>query len=106
MSTDKTGSPEWLSRTLLDLDVTFPTPESVVEYDDLTSPQKIEVLRAWAYDASEAEVAEEEGMPGLREHLLQRILLAIGRLESPPVGEAVAVKTDAGIIARTRNSVR
>lgn len=97
MSTDKTGSPEWLERALLDPDVTFRTPESVVDYPGLPTEQKIEVLRAWAYDASEAEVAEEEGMPGLREHLLQRILLALGKLESSHVDEAVAPSKQHGM---------
>ena len=55
----------------------FPAPEAVVAHPQLTREQKIEILQQWAYDASESEVATEEGMPGGNTPLLRRILLAL-----------------------------
>jgi len=55
----------------------FQAPEAVAAHPDLTREQKIEVLQQWAYDASESEVATEEGMPGGNTPLLRRILLAL-----------------------------
>ncbi len=68
---------EVLERALRDPASAFATPEQVLERDDLTREQKIEILRLWEYDAAEAEVATEEGMPGGNGDLLQRILLAL-----------------------------
>lgn len=56
-------------------------PEAIVADTALPREQKIRILRMWGYDAAEAEVATEEGMPGNREsHILCRILLALHRL--------------------------
>jgi hypothetical protein len=38
------------------------TPQEVVESNDLSREQKIDVLRRWEYDARELQVADEEGM--------------------------------------------
>lgn len=40
----------------------FDTPEAIRDHPDLEPAQKIELLRRWAYDAAELQVAEEEGM--------------------------------------------
>ena len=58
----------------------FQAPEAVAAHADLTREQKIEILQQWAYDASESEVATEEGMPGAESPLLRRILLALRSL--------------------------
>jgi hypothetical protein len=58
----------------------FATPEEVLEHPELTSAQKIEILRRWQYDAVEVDVAVEEGMPGDDDPLLRRIMLALGTL--------------------------
>jgi len=58
----------------------FDTPEQVVDAPELTLREKVEILRRWEYDASEAQVAEEEGMPGGGGDLLRRVLLALDRL--------------------------
>ncbi|MGE0417117.1 MAG: hypothetical protein AB7O80_09950 [Acetobacteraceae bacterium] len=58
----------------------FPTPEAVLACDRLTVPSKVEILRRWAYDASEQSVATEEGMPNGNGDLLRRILLALSQL--------------------------
>ena len=40
----------------------FERPQEVVESNDLSRAQKIEILRRWEYDARELQVADEEGM--------------------------------------------
>lgn len=97
MSTHEIGSPQWLAQVVLDPAATFQTPEDVVTHRGLSTQQKIDVLRAWEYDAAEAEVAEEEGMGGLREHLLQRILLALGSLSNTHADRAVAPSKQHGL---------
>ena len=61
----------------------FASPEEVLAHTDITRDQKIEILRLWEYDAAEAEVATEEGMPGSGDSLLRRILLALSHLTAP-----------------------
>jgi len=61
----------------------FATPEEVLEHDELSEAQKIEILRRWQYDAVELDVAVEEGMPGDDSPLLRRIMLALGTLSGP-----------------------
>ena len=69
-----------LERVLSDPASVFATPEEVAAHPALTLAQRIEILRLWEYDAAEAEVATEEGMPGGNGDLLQRILLALDGL--------------------------
>jgi hypothetical protein len=69
-----------LDQALLDPSSIFASPEELLARDDLPREEKIEILRRWAYDASEMRVAAEEGMPDGDSDLLQRILLAIGQL--------------------------
>lgn len=69
-----------LERALLDPGAVFARPESVLRRAGLAPDQKIEILRRWAYDAAEADVATEEGMPGNDNDLLRRILLALEEL--------------------------
>jgi hypothetical protein len=61
----------------------FATPEEVLEHDELTREQRIEILRRWQYDAVEIDVAVDEGMPGDDDPLLRRIMLALGKLTGP-----------------------
>ena len=58
----------------------FAAPEAVLVHDGLSKQQKLEILRRWEYDATEACVAVEEGMPGGESDLLHRILLALDQL--------------------------
>jgi hypothetical protein len=58
----------------------FAAPEDVLEHDELTRQQKVEILWRWEYDAAERSVAVEEGMPGEDGDLLGRIMLALGAL--------------------------
>lgn len=53
-----------LDQAILDPSSVFQTPEEVLQRDDLTTEQKIKILKHWEYDAREIMVAEEENMPG------------------------------------------
>ncbi len=78
MSTRKpsTGIDKDLAR--LDPAAVFETPEQVRDHDVLTADEKIEILRRWAYDDADLDVAGEEGMPGETDDDFQRrILLAL-----------------------------
>lgn len=69
-----------LEQALQDPASVFATPEEVAAHAGLTRKQKIEILPLWEYDAAEAEVATEEGMPGGNDDLLRRIPLALDAL--------------------------
>lgn len=59
---------------------TFGTPQAVVEHEDLTREQKIEILRRWEYDINEEAVAQEEGMAGSPPRHLSEIAKALDTL--------------------------
>jgi hypothetical protein len=69
-----------IDKALLDPGSVFATPEALLIHDGLSDQPKIEILRRWAYDASESSVAEEEGMRGENGDLLQRIIVALNQL--------------------------
>jgi hypothetical protein len=75
-----------MEQAVVDPASVFAAPEEVAAHAGLTREQKFEILRLWEYDAAEAEVATEEGMPGGNGDLLRRILLALEGLGA--VGEA------------------
>lgn len=77
---DPSSSASAYARALTDPGALFSSPEGVLSDEQLTEPQKIEILRRWAYDADELAVAEEEGMSGNGQPLLERILLALEQL--------------------------
>lgn len=58
----------------------FKSPDDVVLNADLTSQQKIEILKRWEEDARAIEVAEEEGMASSQPKLLQPIRDALHKL--------------------------
>ena len=63
----------------------FRGPEDVLEGDELTRKQKIEILHRWKFDALQLEVAEEENMGS--EHpsdILDRVLQALHALNTGP----------------------
>lgn len=68
-----------LQQAYLDPGSVFATPEAVLSCETLSKEQKVEVLRRWAYDASEEEVAEEEGMPPREGSLLRSVLQALAQ---------------------------
>jgi outer membrane lipoprotein SlyB len=79
-----TASPQAsdLERALLDPTTVFRVPEQVLQRDDLSREQKTAILRRWAYDARELEVAEDEGMRDGEPDLLDRVLRALDELNA------------------------
>ena len=73
-----------LEQALLDPSSVFDSPEVLLKADTLTTAQKIDVLRRWAYDAREIAVAEEEGMIADQPSLLHRIQEALSDLGVDP----------------------
>jgi hypothetical protein len=71
-----------LEQALMDPGGVFDAPADVLSNATLTDEQKVEILRIWAYDASENGVALEEGMRGEESDLLRRILLALDQLSA------------------------
>ena len=53
-----------IKRALINPADVFRTPQEVLEVQDLSRQQKIEILRRWEYDVRELQVADEENMPG------------------------------------------
>ena len=80
-----------LAKAILDPPSVFDTPQDVLTDEDLTTSQRIEILRRWEYDACEVSVAEDEGMPARNGEVLRQILQALQKLvgdidtsETPP----------------------
>jgi len=65
---------------LLNPESIFQTPNELLKHKAFSKEQKIEILRRWEYDASEIEVAVEEGMPNDTPSKLRDILLALDEL--------------------------
>ena len=63
----------------------FLGPEDVLQRDELTREQKMEMLRRWKFDALQLQVAEEENM-GSEEpsDILDRVLQALHALNASP----------------------
>ena len=83
-----------IKRALIDPVAVFRTPQEVVEVQDLSRHQKIEILRRWEYDVRELQVAEEENMLGRSTVELEEVLRALHALgacvdteHSPPTKE-------------------
>lgn len=70
-----------LEQARLDPGSVFASPEQLRDSPGLSSEQKIDLLKRWAEDATELEVAEAEGMGGGETSLLARILSARDVLE-------------------------
>jgi len=51
-----------VEKALLNPEAVFKKPQEVVERHDLSREQKIEILRRWAYDVRELQVADDESM--------------------------------------------
>jgi len=77
---NQTRSPVDVQRALLDPGAVFTSPREVLQSDELSREQKIEILRRWEYDAAGYAVALEEGMPGGEDDLQRQILLALEQL--------------------------
>ncbi len=71
-----------IEKAMLDPTAVFRTPEEVLLREDMTREQKIEVLRRWAYDALQLQVADEENMGGQQPDFLHEILCALQALDA------------------------
>ena len=71
-----------LKHALLDPTSVFEHPSEVLQRDDLSDEQKIEILHRWEYDARELQVASEENMPpnNASTDLLDEVLKALHKL--------------------------
>jgi len=70
---------------VLDPTAVFRCPEDVLQREELTPAQKIEILRRWEYDARALEVAEEENMGSAEpSDALDRVLNALHALGASP----------------------
>lgn len=58
----------------------FASPSAVCANSELTTEQKIEILRRWEYDARELQVAADENMGEGPGKLLDEILTALHQL--------------------------
>ncbi len=83
MTSDAHTDPK-LQQALLDPAGAYHSPQALLDDDSLEKDQKIAVLRRWAYDANELAVAEEEGMGGGEDSMLQRVLDALHSLGAAP----------------------
>ena len=74
-----------LRKAMLNPALVFLGPEDVLQRDELTREQKIEVLRRWKFDALQLQVAEEENMGGEQpSDILDRVLQALHALNTGP----------------------
>ncbi len=69
-----------IDKAMLDPGSVFDKPSDLLNAEDLTRKQKIEILRRWEYDARELQVATEENMPGNNSDLLDQVLKALNSL--------------------------
>ncbi len=73
---------------MMDPTAVFRGPKYVLQRDELTREQKIEILRRWEYDALELQVAEEENMGSEQSSdILDRVLQALRSLNAGPDSE-------------------
>ena len=68
-------------RILADPSASFKMPDDVLHDERLSRKQKIAVLKLWAFDERELEVAEEENMRGKGPILLDEVMLALRKLD-------------------------
>ena len=78
-------SDDQMHKALIDPGSAFVSPTSVLEAEDLSTEQKIDILKRWEYDAREIQVADEEGFPAREPGcLLDTVLAALHRLGAGP----------------------
>ncbi len=75
-----TITPAELEQIMIDPSAAYVAPEDVLHDKRLSREQKKMVLKLWAFDAREIEVAQEENMRGDASPLRQ-VLLALRKLE-------------------------
>jgi hypothetical protein len=95
-----------LEQALLDPASVFERPDDVVGHPGLAPKHKIEILRRWAYDATELALAEKEGMTGGECAAISSILKALRRLIDGYDSERSAPTKHAGHCEVMRTSGR
>ena len=71
-----------IEKAMFDPTAVCRAPEEVLLREDMSREQKIEVLRRWAYDARQLQVADEENMGGQQPDILDEILRALHALDA------------------------
>ena len=74
-----------VKKALLDPGAVFRSPGEVVDSNELSREQKIEMLRRWEYDLRELQVADEESMTAPRPErvTLDAVLQALRAVGAP-----------------------
>jgi hypothetical protein len=74
-----------VKKALLNPSAVFKQPEEIVQSQDLTRDQKVEVLSRWEYDIRQLQVADEESMTAARPEpvALDAVLKALRALGAP-----------------------
>lgn len=71
-----------LKKALNDPKAAYGTPEDLLAEPGLDKETKLKILKRWTLDAEALARAEYEGMEGDGSSLLQRVKLAIDRIEA------------------------
>ena len=71
-----------IEQAMLDPTSVFACPDDVCDEQSLTLGQKIKILRRWEYEPRELEVAEEENMGGGPPGDLDKVLMALHRIDA------------------------
>jgi hypothetical protein len=85
-----------LTKALLDPAGTFAEPGDIVRQPDLPRSAKLRLLEEWERGARELAVAEDEGMTGGEESMLNRVHQAIAALDADEEVEHPAASTKHG----------
>ena len=74
-----------VEKALLNPAAIFKAPQQVVDTNDLSREQKIEVLRRWEYDVREVQVLDDESLTAKETHAvtLDSVLTALRSLGAP-----------------------
>jgi len=74
-----------VEKALLDPASIFKYPQQVIDANDLSRDQKIEVLRRWEYDVREIQVLDDESTTAKESHAvtLDLVLNALRSLDAP-----------------------
>lgn len=77
-----TIDPAAFEHIMSDPSAAYTAPEDVVADTRLSREQQIKILKQWAFDEREIEVAEEENMrPEAKPTILGRVLIVLHQLE-------------------------
>jgi len=68
-------------RALIDPSSEYDFPNDVLLDDNLSKEQKIQILKQWQHDSLEIMRADEENMSGDSENMLNRVSVALHRVE-------------------------